>query len=222
MYQLLIANFGLVFRKSLVLIMLGVFISCMPINSNAKSNSPKIESILILGDSLSAEYGLLKNTGWVTLLSDQLKKTDPNVKVINSSISGETTAGGLNRLNTLVNQYKPNLLIIELGANDALRGLELETTKLNIKKMIEIAQKNNCQVLLLGMQIPTNYGKKYSQDFQRLYADIAKAEKVYLVPFLLEKVALDPSLFQTDRIHPNEKAQQTMMQNVWAVLKNIL
>lgn len=202
--------------------MLGVYISCISQFSNANTNTQKLETILVLGDSLSAEYGLSKNTGWVKLLSDQLTSQKPTLKIVNSSISGETTAGGLGRLEKLIVQYQPNLIIIELGGNDALRGLELEATKSNLKKMIEIAKRSDCQVLLLGMQIPTNYGKKYSQDFQKLYGDIASSTKVKLVPFFLDNVALNPNLFQADRIHPNEKAQKIMMQNVWAILKNML
>lgn len=202
--------------------MLAVFLYCAPHHIEAKTETNKIQKILILGDSLSAEYGLAKNTGWVNLLSEQIKAGRLNITIINSSISGETTSGGFQRLASLLKENKPDLLIIELGGNDALRGLPLDTTKSNLEGMIKLAKNNGAKVLLLGMQIPTNYGKKYSQDFQKLYSDLARSEKTSLVPFFLEGVALDPKLFQADRIHPNEKAQKILMNNVWVVLKPIL
>ena len=202
--------------------MLGVFITCISPYSKANTSPKKVGTILILGDSLSAEYGLIKNSGWVYLLTEKLAKKNSPVKIVNSSISGETTAGGLARLERLIDQYKPNLIIIELGGNDALRGLELDVTKANLKKMVEISQRSNSEVLLLGMKIPTNYGKRYSQDFQKIYGEIASSTKVKLVPFFLENVAENPNLFQADRIHPNEKAQKIMVENVWIILKNML
>lgn len=202
--------------------MLAVFLWCTPQISGAKSNATKTENILILGDSLSAEYGLAKNSGWINLLSEKLNANRNSVKIINASISGETTAGGLERLNQLLKQNKPNILIIELGGNDALRGLALDATKSNIENMIKLAKASHCEVLLLGMQIPSNYGKKYSQDFKKLYGEIAKSRKTNFVPFFLEGVALDPGLFQADRIHPNEKAQKIMMENVWTELEKML
>lgn len=202
--------------------MLAVFLYCTPHDIQAKVDGDKVQSILILGDSLSAEYGLTKGTGWVNLLIERLRANQFSPIIINASISGETTSGGIQRLPSLLNQHKPNLLIIELGGNDALRGLSLEVTKSNLEAMINLARKYNCKVILLGMQIPTNYGKKYSQDFQSIYGDLAKSQKVELVPFFLEGVALDPKLFQPDRIHPNEAAQKKLTDNVWAVLKKLL
>lgn len=202
--------------------MLAVFLYCTPHDIQAKEDGNKVQSILILGDSLSAEYGLAKGTGWVNLLTERLRANQFSPIIINASISGETTSGGIQRLPSLLNQHKPNLLIIELGGNDALRGLSLEVTKSNLEAMINLARKYNCKVILLGMQIPTNYGKKYSQDFKSIYGDLAKSQKVELVPFFLEGVALDPKLFQADRIHPNEAAQKKLTDNVWVVLKKLL
>ena len=202
--------------------MLAVFLYCTPHGSEGKEGGNKVQSILILGDSLSAEYGLAKGSGWVNLLSERLRANQYSPNIINASISGETTSGGIQRLPTLLSQHKPNLLIIELGGNDALRGLALDVTKSNLEGMIKLAKKNNCEVLLLGMQIPTNYGKKYSEDFKSIYSDLAKSQKVNLVPFFLEGIALDPKLFQADRIHPNETAQKTLTDNVWIVLKKLL
>jgi acyl-CoA thioesterase-1 len=202
--------------------MLAVFFYCVTPNTEAGTEISKIQNILVLGDSLSAEYGLAKNSGWVNLISERLRSANFDIKIVNASISGETTSGGLERITGLINKHNPNLLIVELGGNDALRGLPLETTKSNLESIIKLAKKNNCKILLLGMQIPTNYGKKYSQDFQRVYGDLAKSQQISLVPFFLEGVALDPKLFQPDRIHPNEAAQKILSDNVWVVLKKIL
>ena len=181
--------------------------------------------ILVLGDSLSAEYGLKRGSGWVALLEQKLVQEKITATVINASISGDTTSGGRSRLGALLAQHRPSHIIIELGANDALRGLPLELTQENLNQMTRSAQKAGARVLLLGMQMPPNYGKDYGARFVALYASVAKANKAALVPFLLKGVADVPDslrLFQADRIHPLEAAHPQLLTNVWPELHRLL
>ncbi len=183
------------------------------------------KTILVLGDSLSAEYGLARGTGWVALLEKQLAAEKISARIINASISGDTTSGGVSRLPVVLAQNKPTHVIIELGANDALRGLPLKMTEDNLAKMTQAAQKAGAKVVLVGMQMPPNYGADYSARFAASYATVARANKAGLVPFLLKGVADVPqaeSLFQADRIHPNAQAHPAMLANVWAELKKLL
>ena len=186
------------------------------------------DTILIVGDSLSAEYGLRRGTGWVPLLEKQLaseRKTAKATTVINASISGDTTSGGRSRLATLLKMHKPSIVVIELGGNDALRGLPLDMTEANLKAMTQAAKMAGAKVLLLGMQVPPNYGAAYAATFSALFAKVAKAEKVALMPFFLAGVADVPDVaaqFQADRIHPNEQAQPRMLANVWPELRKLL
>lgn len=174
--------------------------------------------ILVLGDSLSAEYGLPRGSGWVSLLEAQLKKINSPAIVFNASISGETTAGGLSRLPALLASKKPSVVMIELGANDGLRGLPLTETEVNLRKMIGMSKKLGAKVLLFGMQIPPNYGQSYTSQFKALYPSLAKEEKIDLIPFFLAGVATRPELFQADRIHPNVAAQAILFNNVWGAM----
>ena len=178
--------------------------------------------ILIVGDSLSAEYGLPRGAGWVSLLDKRLSSQQSSWSLINASISGETTAGGQARLATLLKTHQPQIVIIELGANDALRGLQLQTTEKNLRQMIQASKKSGARVLLLGMRIPPNYGADYSNQFFRLFATLTKNEQIEYVPFFLEKVADKAELFQADRIHPNVEAQSILLENVWPKLKPML
>ena len=181
--------------------------------------------ILVVGDSLSAEYGLKRGQGWVALLEQKLKNQKLSAKVINASISGDTTSGGLSRLAPLLAQHRPSHVIIELGGNDALRGLSLSLTENNLGKMTQAAQKVGAEVLLLGMQLPPNYGGDYGTKFADIFATVAKAHKAALVPFLLKGVAdgANPTeMFQNDRIHPKADAQPIMLVNVWPELEKLL
>jgi len=178
--------------------------------------------ILIVGDSLSAEYGLPRGTGWVSLLDKRLRSQQSSWSLINASISGETSAGGQARLATLLKTHQPQIVIIELGANDALRGLQLQTTEKNLRQMIQASKKSGARVLLLGMRIPPNYGADYSNQFFRLFATLTKNEQIEYVPFFLEKVADKAELFQADRIHPNVEAQSILLENVWPKLQPML
>ncbi len=183
--------------------------------------------MLIVGDSLSAEYGLQRGSGWASLLQQRLDAQKAGWQVVNASISGDTSAGGRARLPALLSQHRPALVVIELGANDALRGLPLELTRDNLAAMTRMAREAGARVLLLGMQVPPNYGARHADQFRRLYAEVAKAEQAALVPFFLAGVADRPAplalaLFQADRIHPNEAAQPRMLDNVWPELKRLL
>jgi acyl-CoA thioesterase-1 len=199
--QLLIVN------KSIT----GLFCLLMAISSWAQVKPV----ILVLGDSLSAEYGIPRGTGWVHMLEEQLDKDKSPWTVFNASISGETSSGGLTRLPNLLNQKKPGIVVIELGANDALRGLAITQTEINLRKMIQISKKSGAKVLLCGIQIPSNYGQTYTKQFQQLYPQLANQERVELLPFFLKGVATKPELFQADRLHPNVEAQNIIFKNVW-------
>lgn len=181
--------------------------------------------MLIVGDSLSAEYGLKRGTGWVPLLEKQLAADKKAARVVNASISGDTTSGGRSRLPALLAQHKPTVVVIELGGNDALRGLPLDMTEANLLAMTQAAKKIGAKVLLLGMQVPPNYGGAYGATFSGLFTKVAKAEKVALVPFFLKGVAdVDDAIgnFQADRIDPNEQSQAKMLANVMPELKKLL
>jgi len=183
---------------------------------------PAAPVVLVLGDSMSAEYGLARGQGWVALLSQRLA-ADPRHKglsVVNASISGDTTAGGRSRLPALIKRHRPAVVVIELGGNDALRGLPLSMTRDNLQAMARAAKEAGAKVLLVGMQIPPNYGRRYSDDFAAVFPAVARQEGAALVPFLLEGVG--DALFQADRIHPRADAHPTMLANVWPALKPLL
>jgi acyl-CoA thioesterase-1 len=182
-------------------------------------------TILVVGDSLSAEYGLRRGTGWVPLLERKLQDEKVDARVVNASISGDTTSGGRSRLPSLLTQHKPTHVILELGGNDAMRGLPLSMTQDNLAQMTQAAQQAGAQVLLLGIQMPPNYGADYGAKFTAMYEDIARRFKAAVVPFFLHGVADVPGsekLFQPDRIHPTEQAQPQLLANVWPELRKLL
>lgn len=181
--------------------------------------------ILVVGDSLSAEYGLKAGDGWVALLQARLAALKKPHRVVNASISGDTTAGGRSRLPAALRTHKPAVVVIELGGNDALRGLPLATTRDNLLTMAQAAQAAGAKVVVVGMQVPPNYGSSYARDFEGLFADVAKQARAGLVPFLLKGVAERADAmdwFQPDRIHPLAKAHPLMLDNVWPALKPLL
>ena len=181
--------------------------------------------ILVVGDSLSAEYGLKRGTGWVALMAERITQQKIKARVVNASISGDTTSGGLTRLPALLKLHQPSLVVIELGGNDALRGLPLGMTEANLRAMAQAARASGAKVLLAGMQVPPNYGRKYTEDFSALFSRVAQAEGTALLPFLLKDVADGPNadkLFQADRIHPTAQAHPVILDNVWAVLRPML
>lgn len=179
-------------------------------------------TILVAGDSLSAEYGLKRDSGWVSLIAQKLAGENYGYRIQNSSISGDTTSGGVSRMPELLKRYAPEIVIIELGSNDALRGLSLAQTKENLSSMIQMAQEANARVLLVGMQIPPNYGASYAEQFRRIFTTLEARHEVGLVPFLLESIATGRQWFQADGIHPNESAQPILAKNVWAGLAPML
>jgi len=179
--------------------------------------------ILVVGDSLSAEYGIESGKGWVKLLSNRLQDHDSSSKwtVVNASISGDTTAGGLERLPKLIQSYQPALCIIALGANDGLRGLPIDKMQNNIDAMVKQCQTTGT-ALLVGMQLPPNYGKTYTQAFHQVYANVAEKNNIKHVPFMLEGIALQDEYFQADRLHPTAEAQAIILENIWICLEELL
>lgn len=178
--------------------------------------------ILVLGDSLSASFGIDQSKGWVSLLEQKLDKNYFNYRIVNASISGETTQGGLQRLPKLLSKYQPQLVIVELGGNDGLRGLNIEMIKSNLQTMISKTANNHADILLIGMRLPPNYGKFYTDSFHQMYVDLGQANKIPVVPFLLEGIATKDNLMQADGIHPRVEAQPLMLDNVWTQLKPLL
>jgi acyl-CoA thioesterase-1 len=179
-------------------------------------------TILVFGDSLSAAYGLRPEQGWVALLDKRLRTQGYGYTVVNASISGETTSGGLQRLPRALDLNKPQILILELGSNDALRGLPLGNAKDNLSKMVELGEKAGAKVLLVGMRIPPNYGPKYTADFVKMYADLSARYRTPLVPFLLESVALNGSRMQEDGLHPNALGEPAVLDTLWPQLVPLL
>jgi acyl-CoA thioesterase-1 len=191
--------------------------------AHAGENSPlQQQTILVLGDSISAGFGIDKQQGWVALLEEQLKDEYPQYRVINASISGETTSGGANRLQSILNKHTPNIVILELGGNDGLRGTPVKLMTQNLTDMVTLSQKAGAKVLLLGMRIPPNYGQRYSELFANQYTHIATDLNVALVPFLLQGIAGQLGMMQTDGIHPTKSAQPIMVQSVWQALEPLL
>jgi acyl-CoA thioesterase I len=193
--------------------------------AKARAQTPKPATVLVLGDSLSAEYGLKRGTGWVALLEKRLAAEKITAKVVNASISGETTSGGRSRVAALVKTHQPTHVIVELGGNDALRGLPLAMTEANLTDIVKTSQAAKAKVLLLGMQVPPNYGADYAAKFAGVFDKVAKAHKAPLVPFFLKGVADGDDalkMFQPDRIHPKEEAHPIMLENVWAEFSKLL
>ena len=204
--------FGLGWRSVLALVFL----------SSAASAYSAPKTVLVLGDSLSAEYGLSHGSGWVPLLEQRLKTQGIDADVVNASISGETTSGGLARLPALLVKYRPEIVVIALGANDGLRGLPLAAAEANLRTMSRQAKQAGAQVLLLGMRLPPNYGRAYNDRFFALFGKVAREFQAPLVPFMLEGVADKASLFQTDRLHPTAQAQPLILDNIWPQLHPML
>ncbi len=174
--------------------------------------------ILVFGDSLSAEYGLKRGSGWVNLMQDRLKEQGFPHRIVNASVSGETTAGGKARLSAVLKKHRPNLVILELGGNDGLRGLPIAQTRNNLRSMASLATNTGAKTLMVGIRVPPNYGTDYARQFDQLFATVARELSLPLVPFLLEGIAENPHMFQADGIHPNEQAQPTMLNHVWTAL----
>src|SRR5580698_7838817 len=179
-------------------------------------------TILVMGDSLSAAYGIRPEQGWVALLTQRLQAQGYGYEVVNASVSGETSSGGLQRLPRALEIHQPEIVVLELGANDALRGLPLSVAKENLTKMVQLSQASGARVLLVGIRIPPNYGPRHTTEFADMYPEIAKQYHLPLVPFLLEKVALDPSLMQEDGMHPNARGEPLVLDTLWQGLEPLL
>jgi len=193
-------------------------VGLIPVLSHA--SEPPV--LLVLGDSLSAGYGMEREKSWVSLLETRLAERGYSYRVLNSSISGDTTQGGLTRLPRLLERYQPQIVIIELGANDGLRGIDPAVTRANLADMITKSQAIGARVLLAGIRLPPNYGSAYLQQFESMYTDLANEFQTLLVPFFMDGVAMEPEFLQADNIHPNEAGQPVLLENVWAVLEPAL
>lgn len=180
------------------------------------------KTLLVFGDSLSAAYNLRQQDGWVSLMADDLKTSHPDITVVNASISGETSQGGLSRLPAILERHQPTWVVLELGANDGLRGYPLEQTKQNLATMIDFSADIGAEVLLVGNRLPSNYGRTYTEQFFNLYKDLADSKKVAYVPFMLENVALDKTLMQSDGLHPNAAGQPVVLENITPTLLPML
>lgn len=191
--------------------------------ATAKATAAKPQrTVLVMGDSLSAAYGLSAAQGWVALTSERMAKTRPGWRVVNASISGETTAGGAARIATELKRTSPGVVVIELGANDGLRGLPLAQTRANLERMIRLSQASGAKVVLIGMRMPPNLGREYTQGFERNFSELAKSHKTAFLPFLLEPIALDRANFQADNLHPVASAQPKLRDHVWKALVPLL
>ena len=201
---------------SRLLILFALMVAC----ASAQAETPVI---LVFGDSISAGYGLVSvEQGWVALLQTRLKEQEYGYQVINASVSGETTAGGLARLPRALALHRPKILILELGGNDGLRALPLAQMRANLAEMADLAAAQGARVLLLGIRMPPNYGPDYTEKFRTIYSDVARDKKLPLVAFLLNEIALAPALMQADGLHPNRLGQPKLLDNVWPVLKPLL
>lgn len=196
-------------------LILAVVLSWMPVAAVAKT-------IVVLGDSISAGYGIDVNEGWVNLLREKFKQQHLDYVISNESISGDTTAGGLARIDRALAMHKPDIVMLELGANDGLRGLSPQEMKSNLSEMVRRSRQAGAKVLLLGMKIPPNYGKRYIDMFYNIYPQVSAELNVPLVPFILEQVALKPELMQADGLHPNAQGQPLIMQTIWPYLQPLL
>lgn len=196
--------------------------ACLLLCAALTANAKEAPVILVFGDSLSAAYGIREEQGWVTLLQERLARENLPHRVVNASVSGETSSGGLARLPAALEAHQPDLVILELGGNDGLRGLPIRTLQDNLQTMITLSKQAGARVLLVGIQIPPNYGPRYTEPFARIYPTLAERESLPLVPFLIDGIAQQPELMQNDGIHPTAEAQSMVLDNVWPLLKPLL
>ncbi len=207
------------FLKSKISVVSLCFLSFVAWSLPALAANPKI---LIYGDSLSAAYGIPQQQGWVALLKEKLHAESLNYDIINASISGETTSGGLTRFEKTLQQTKPKIVILELGANDGLRGLPVKDMQKNLASMILQGKQSGAKILLIGMRIPPNYGPKYTDEFSQTYVNLASQHNIALVPFMLDHIAAKPDLIQQDGLHPNVLGQPIILKNIWPALQKLL
>jgi acyl-CoA thioesterase I len=203
-------------------ILLALLVALSSPSARAATADEQGPAILVFGDSVSAGYGIRVEQGWVSLLARKISQLGYGFRVVNASVSGETTAGGLARLPHALDLQKPKILVLELGGNDGLRSLPLASTQENLDQMITLARSHGAAVLLVGMRMPPNYGERYTTGFQKMYVDLAAKYRLALVPFLLEKTALNPTLMQADGIHPTEAGQPLLLDTVWPKLAPLI
>ena len=198
----------------------GVFLLVTLAASASAYSAPK--TVLVVGDSLSAEYGIARGAGWVSLLEQKLKAEKVEARVVNASISGETTSGGRARLPALLGQHRPDIVVIELGANDGLRGLPVSSAEANLRAMVAMAGDKKAKVLLVGMRMPPNYGRAYTEKFFDMFKKVSAETRSPLVPFMLEGVADKPAMFQQDRLHPLADAHPIILSNIWPQFASLI
>lgn len=209
--------------KSLIIRLLAVFLLLIPLSGLAQSKAGTgRQTLMVFGDSLSAAYGMEDEQGWVSLLEAKLAEQGYNYDVINASVSGETSTGGLARLPAMIDSHEPDLVILELGGNDGLRGLPLDTLKVNLQEMVNLIRDSGADILLAGIQIPPNYGPRYTLPFFELFGELATENELPIVPFLIDGIPQQPELMQNDGIHPRAEAQWMIVENVWPYLEPLL
>ena len=191
-----------------------------PISVHAAASAAP--TLLVFGDSLSAGYGLTPGSGWVNLLEQRMKSAGYAYRIVNASVSGETTAGGATRIEAALREHRPAIIVIELGGNDGLRGLPIEQMRKNLAAIIETSERRGAEPILLGMRLPPNYGTSYTTKFQDMYSGLARRYKIPLVPFLLERIAARADYFQLDMVHPTAAAQSLILEEVWTHLEPVL
>ena len=195
----------------------GLLLLCLSFSAQAREHR-----ILVLGDSISAAYGMSLEQGWVALLEAKLETNAAPVEVVNASISGETTAGGLRRLPELLAMHEPNIVVIELGGNDGLRGYPLDRLRSNLQELVTLSKEAGARVILVPMEIPPNYGSRYTEGFRNSFTDIAASSEIVLAPFLMDGVATDPERMQSDGIHPRVEAQPLLLQNILPTIEAVM
>lgn len=205
-----------------LLLLVALFARPAAAQSAQAAPAKSVRTVLVMGDSLSAAYGLAPSQGWVSLTADRIGKTKSGWRVVNASISGETTAGGAARIAAELQRHKPAVVVIALGANDGLRGLPLAQTRTNLEKMIKAAQASKAKVLLVGMRMPPNYGPDYTRGFEQNFSALSKQYRTTLLPFLLQPIALDRNAYQADNLHPVASAQPKLRDHVWTALEPLL
>lgn len=211
-----------IYGGCLSLVQRAVFIATVSLSLQAAAAPAPVRTVLVLGDSLSAGYGLTANQGWASLTAGRIRQSRPGWTLVNASISGETTAGGASRVKGELARHHPAVLVIALGANDGLRGLDLGQVRGNLEAMVGAGKAAGAKVLLIGMKLPPNFGPKYTRAFERIYVDVARKQQVALLPFLLEPIAADRRSFQPDNLHPVAEVQPKLRDHVWKSLAPLL
>jgi acyl-CoA thioesterase-1 len=211
-----------VMKIRFALLLFAAVLARHPLADDIAPNASEVGTILVLGDSISAAYGIQRDAGWVALLEQRLATHRPSWRVVNASLSGDTTGGGLARLPKALETHAPSIVVIELGGNDALRGYPIADIRRNLEKLTSLAQSAGARVVIAGMQIPPNYGSRYTQAFHQMFVEVAEANDATLIPFLLDGIATDDRLMQPDGIHPTAEAQRQLLENAWPAIAALM